>query len=75
VQQTKAQSLERQFLRPSCLYPFPGSKDLGRTAVHHAAQREDDGVEGQVLLGRWRTLWPAKQTKYLLNSRKGSSLS
>jgi hypothetical protein len=66
VQQTKAQSLERQFLRPSCLYPFPGSKDLGRTAVHHAAQREDDGVEGQVAAGAVADLVARKTDEVLV---------
>jgi hypothetical protein len=28
--------------------PFPGGEDLGGAAVHHAAQGEDDGVEGEV---------------------------
>jgi hypothetical protein len=29
-------------------YPFPGGKDLGGAALHHAAKGEDDRVEREI---------------------------
>jgi hypothetical protein len=31
-----------------CHHPFPGGKDLRAAAIHHAAEGEDEGVEGEV---------------------------
>jgi hypothetical protein len=29
-------------------YPFPGGKDLGGAAIHHATTGQDDGMEWEV---------------------------
>ena len=48
LQKAKAQPFEHQVVCPARHYPFPGGKDLGGAAVHHATQGEDDGVEGEI---------------------------
>jgi hypothetical protein len=40
-----------QVVCPACHYPFPGGKDVGGAAVHHAAEKEDNGVEREVAAG------------------------
>ena len=47
-QKPKAQPFEHQVVCPAGHYPFPGGKDLGGAAIHHATEGEDDGVEGEV---------------------------
>jgi hypothetical protein len=48
LQKAKAQPFEHQVVCPARHYSFPRGKDLGGATVHHAAEGEDDGVEGEV---------------------------
>jgi hypothetical protein len=70
LQKAKAQPFEHQVVCPKCHYPFPGGKDLGSAAVHHAAEKTM-GWKGRLLVGRWRTycnvLYRLKIDSVLLN--------